>query len=56
MLVTGGWNDFLVEGSIELFETAQARWRDTSAIRDRLILGPWSHGNPTDWQGDEWLG
>lgn len=52
MLVTGGWNDIFVEGSIELFEACRAR----QSSRDRLILGPWSHGNISDWQGDEWLG
>lgn len=23
---------------------------------DRLVIGPWSHGNPSDWQGDFWFG
>jgi putative CocE/NonD family hydrolase len=56
MLVSGGWNDIFVEGSIELFELAIRRWTAGAPVRDRLILGPWSHGNPSDWQGDEWLG
>ena len=55
-LVIAGWNDLFVEGSIELFATARARWGAAGEVPDRLILGPWSHGNPTDWQGDGWLG
>lgn len=52
MLVTGGWNDLFVEGSLELWETARSRLTGS----DRLILGPWSHGNPKDWQGEFWHG
>lgn len=56
MLVSCGWNDLFVEGSIELFETARQRWHNAESVPDRLIIGPWSHGNPSDWQGDFWLG
>lgn len=56
VLVSCGWNDLFVEGSIELFQTMRSRWGRAEAVRDRLIIGPWSHGNPTDWQGDFWLG
>ncbi|OCJ14415.1 esterase [Rhizobium sp. AC44/96] len=56
MLVVAGWNDIFLEGSIELFEKAKSRWGGRSHMPDRLIIGPWSHGNPTDWQGEEWLG
>ncbi len=56
LLVVGGWNDIFVEGSIELFERARSRWSGGGHMPDRLIIGPWSHGNPTDWQGQEWLG
>lgn len=52
MLVTAGWNDLFLEGSLELFETARGRGHG----RDQLIIGPWSHGNPKDWQGDFWHG
>lgn len=52
MLVTAGWNDLFVEGSLELWEAARARRNG----RDRLIVGPWSHGNPKDWQGAFWHG
>ncbi|ARQ62105.1 MULTISPECIES: CocE/NonD family hydrolase [Rhizobium] len=56
MLVVAGWNDIFLEGSIELFEKAKSRWTRRREIPDRLIIGPWSHGNPSDWQGEEWLG
>lgn len=56
MLVSCGWNDLFVEGSIELFETVRHRWPNAESVPDRLIIGPWSHGNPSDWQGDFWLG
>ncbi len=56
MLVVAGWNDIFLEGSLELFEKAKSRWSDDGAMPDRLIIGPWSHGNPSDWQGTEWLG
>ena len=56
MLVVAGWNDIFLEGSIELFEKAKSRWTGRREIPDRLIVGPWSHGNPSDWQGEEWLG
>jgi putative CocE/NonD family hydrolase len=55
-LITPGWNDLFVEGAIELFETVRSRWNQAADVRDRLIIGPWSHCNPTDWQGDRWLG
>ncbi|TDW25701.1 hypothetical protein EV128_117133 [Rhizobium azibense] len=56
VLVVAGWNDLFLEGSIELFENAKSRWAGRSQMPDRLIIGPWSHGNPSDWQGTEWLG
>jgi putative CocE/NonD family hydrolase len=56
MLVSCGWNDLFLEGAIELFQTARARWASADDVPDRLIIGPWSHGNPSDWQGDAWLG
>lgn len=55
-LVSCGWNDLFVEGSLELFQTLRSRWSDAAEMPDRLIIGPWSHGNPTDWQGDFWHG
>lgn len=55
-LVSCGWNDLFVEGSLELFATLRARWGKAEEVRDRLIVGPWSHGNPADWQGDVWHG
>lgn len=56
VLVTCGWNDLFIEGSIELFEAARSRWADPKDVPDRLVIGPWAHGNPTDWQGDLWCG
>ncbi|WBU60585.1 CocE/NonD family hydrolase [Paracoccus albus] len=56
MLVTAGWNDLFAEGSIELFETARARYQHACDCPDRLIIGPWSHGNPKDRQGEMWHG
>jgi uncharacterized protein len=56
MLVSCGWNDLFLEGSIELFEAVRQRWPGAENVPDRLIIGPWSHGNPSDWQGDFWLG
>ncbi|GLQ11421.1 esterase [Devosia yakushimensis] len=56
MLVSCGWNDLFLEGALELFETARNRWTSPDTVPDRLIIGPWSHGNPSDWQGDFWLG
>ncbi|ODT80158.1 MAG: esterase [Pelagibacterium sp. SCN 64-44] len=55
-LVSAGWNDLFLEGALELFQTVRGRWNRPEDVPDRLILGPWSHGNPTDWQGDGWLG
>nr|WP_272209644.1 CocE/NonD family hydrolase [Marinicella sp. W31]MDC2875462.1 CocE/NonD family hydrolase [Marinicella sp. W31] len=56
MLVIAGWNDLFLEGSLELFRTARGRRDEPAGIRDRLIIGPWSHGNPKDWQGAFWHG
>jgi putative CocE/NonD family hydrolase len=56
MLVVAGWNDIFLEGSIELFDKGKSRWAGRTHMPDRLIIGPWSHGNPSDWQGEEWLG
>lgn len=52
-LVSAGWNDLFLEGALELFTLLRKR---SGNIADRLIIGPWSHGNPSDWQGDFWHG
>lgn len=52
-LVSAGWNDLFLEGALELFTLLRQR---PGEIADRLLIGPWSHGNPSDWQGDAWLG
>lgn len=56
IFVSAGYNDLFLEGGIELFETMKSRWPAGRAVRDRLLIGPWSHGNPSDWQGDFWHG
>jgi putative CocE/NonD family hydrolase len=56
VLVMCGWNDIFMEGSIELFEAARSRWNDGQDVPDRLLIGPWSHANLTDWQGEVWHG
>ncbi|TIC79459.1 CocE/NonD family hydrolase [Nocardioides sp. GY 10127] len=47
-----GQHDLFCEASLRTY----ARLRDLSPAPQRLVLGPWSHGNLTDWQGEEWLG
>jgi putative CocE/NonD family hydrolase len=52
-----GWNDLFLEGSLRNY----IGMRTGSATQDSrdnqfLLIGPWSHGNLGDWQGDEWLG
>lgn len=56
MLVSAGWNDLFLEGSLELFQTARHRHAHGANVPDRLVVGPWSHGNPKDWQGAFWHG
>jgi hypothetical protein len=55
-LVSCGWNDLFLEGALELFAIVRSRWNEAERVPDRLVIGPWSHGNPSDWQGDAWLG
>jgi uncharacterized protein len=52
-----GFNDIFVDGSIKSYDMLR-RHGANSAVRDAqyLVIGPWSHGNIGDWQGDEWLG
>jgi putative CocE/NonD family hydrolase len=52
-LVSAGWNDLFLEGALELYRLLRQR---PGNIADRLLIGPWSHGNPSDWQGDAWHG
>lgn len=56
VLVSCGWNDIFLEGALELFVTMRSRWGEVAKVPDRLIIGPWSHGNPSAWQGDVYLG
>lgn len=52
-----GLNDIFAEGSLQSYLELRERG-GTRAVRDGqyLVLGPWSHGNISDWQGDQWLG
>ncbi|QNN53931.1 CocE/NonD family hydrolase [Nocardioides mesophilus] len=52
-----GWNDLFLEGSLNNY-VGMRTGSATSDARDGqyLIVGPWSHGNMSDWQGDAWLG
>lgn len=53
----GGFNDIFAEGNIKTY-LALRRHGATEDVRNAqyLILGPWSHGNISDWQGREWFG
>ena len=52
-----GWNDIFLQGNLRNY-IGMRSGAATEWARDRqfLIVGPWSHGNPGDWQGDDWLG
>jgi hypothetical protein len=52
-----GFNDIFLEGSLRSYETLR-RHGATPEVRDGqyLVIGPWSHGNIGDWQGDLWHG
>ena len=52
-----GLNDIFAEGSVLAYRTLRERG-STARVRDGqyLVLGPWSHGNLGEWQGDHWLG
>lgn len=52
-----GWHDIFLEGSLRnytgLRTGAASPW---AREHQYLVVGPWSHGNPSDWQGDRWHG
>jgi putative CocE/NonD family hydrolase len=50
-----GLNDVFCSGGLAAYARASAAGAP-AAERQHLIVGPWSHGNFTDWQGDVWLG
>lgn len=52
-----GFNDIFLEGSLEAYDELRQRGKN-SHVRDGqyLIIGPWSHGNTGDWQGQVWHG
>lgn len=53
----GGWNDHFVDGTLRSF-CGLHRGAATARAREGqyLVVGPWSHGNMSDWQGDRWMG
>ncbi|GAA0234229.1 CocE/NonD family hydrolase [Actinomadura nitritigenes] len=53
----GGWNDIFLEGTLRNFERLGAEAAtDDARRRQYLVVGPWSHGNVSAWQGDGWHG
>jgi len=56
-LHVAGWNDLFLEGSLRTYrglrEHAATSWARENQY---LVVGPWSHGNLMDWQGDHWFG
>ena len=52
-----GFHDIFLEGGLRSFQALRQHGA-TQEVRDGqyLIIGPWSHGNIGDWQGDTWLG
>jgi uncharacterized protein len=52
-----GFNDVFLDGSLRSYQTLR-RDGATPEVRDGqyLVIGPWSHGNIGDWQGDQWHG
>lgn len=52
-----GWNDLFVDGTLRnytgLRDHAASSW---ARENQHLVVGPWSHGNTTDWQGEVWHG
>ncbi|GAA4970958.1 CocE/NonD family hydrolase [Kineococcus glutinatus] len=48
-----GTADIFCEGSLAAYQALRA---GAAAEGQHLVLGPWSHGNTSDWQGERWLG
>lgn len=51
-LHVGGWNDLFIEGTLRAFHGMSAAGRRPQ----HLVVGPWSHGNVSAWQGETWHG
>lgn len=52
-----GWNDLFLESGLRSYRAMRTSTATAWAREHQhLVVGPWSHGNPGDWQGDEWLG
>ncbi len=52
-----GFNDIFLDGSLRSYDLLRRKGA-SAAVRDGqyLVVGPWSHANILDWQGDVWLG
>lgn len=48
-----GTSDIFCEGSLAAYRAMRG---GPAGDGQYLVLGPWSHGNTTDWQGERWLG
>jgi uncharacterized protein len=48
-----GTSDIFCEGSLAAYRAMRT---GPAGDGQYLVLGPWSHGNTTDWQGERWLG
>lgn len=52
-----GFNDLFLEGSLASYQALRHHGASEEVRNGQyLIIGPWSHGNIMDWQGDGWLG
>ncbi|GAA2214231.1 CocE/NonD family hydrolase [Nonomuraea monospora] len=53
----GGWHDIFLDGTLRNYRglTEHAPTEEARA-RQYLVIGPWSHGNLSEWQGDGWHG
>lgn len=52
-----GFNDIFLDGSLQAYQTLRSAGASDD-VRDGqyLVIGPWSHGNIRDWQGEVWMG
>lgn len=53
----GGWNDIFVDGTVKSYLGMRQGAATVEARESQyLVVGPWSHGNMSDWQGVNWHG
>ena len=43
-------------GFAVIIQDTRGRYASDARDGQYLIIGPWSHGNISDWQGDQWMG